>query len=261
MKSPKKAYIPLIGGAALLSGLYLKHLLEMKLTVNPQKAIYNGQKILRAGSNILAFTAHPDDLEFLMGGTLKILADMGHNVTIVDVTDGEKGTNVRNLGPIRIKEQRNASKVLRVNSLEFLHLPDLHLKDDKRLEPIFRNLLTDINPDTVFTFDYNYPIRIIKHPDHVTVGRVVSETVEKYLSDTNIIYYGSRCPNAIIDITDKIRDKKSAIRCHKSQIRFTPKIYDYGVNMFGRYNARNAFIKYGESFRMQDDINLFHTLH
>ncbi len=41
---------------------------------------------------ILFIHAHPDDAEILAGGTLALLAQAGHNITIVSMTAGDCGT-------------------------------------------------------------------------------------------------------------------------------------------------------------------------
>lgn len=122
-----------VGSVAALSTLYIRRKIDMRLVVNEKEAIYNGFKILQDAGKVLAFTAHPDDLEIFMGGTLRLLSARGSHVTVVDVTDGEKGVNITNLARIRRQEQRRAADVLQVSDLRFLHLPDLNLTKVKAL--------------------------------------------------------------------------------------------------------------------------------
>ena len=42
--------------------------------------------------DILAFAAHPDDIEISCGGTILKHIQMGYKVAIVDLTQGELGT-------------------------------------------------------------------------------------------------------------------------------------------------------------------------
>ena len=44
------------------------------------------------GGRVLAFGAHPDDLEVYMGGTLIVLVKGGARLRAVVATDGERGT-------------------------------------------------------------------------------------------------------------------------------------------------------------------------
>jgi len=68
---------------------------------------------------VLVVTAHPDDPEFLAGGTVAKLAKEGREVTYVIVTNGNKGSGDRTitsqrLAPLREEEQRRAAQVLGV---------------------------------------------------------------------------------------------------------------------------------------------------
>jgi LmbE family N-acetylglucosaminyl deacetylase len=55
-------------------------------------------------ARILAIHAHPDDVEILAGGTMALLADLGHTLTIATFTPGDCGS--RELGPQEIAAVR-----------------------------------------------------------------------------------------------------------------------------------------------------------
>ena len=59
--------------------------------------------------DILAFGAHPDDVEMGCGGTIAKSTSAGKKVGIVDLTRGELGTN--GTVEIRHKEASEASKI------------------------------------------------------------------------------------------------------------------------------------------------------
>ena len=48
-------------------------------------------------ARILAIHAHPDDAEILAGGTLALLAGLGHQITIATFTPGDCGS--KEMGP------------------------------------------------------------------------------------------------------------------------------------------------------------------
>jgi LmbE family N-acetylglucosaminyl deacetylase len=82
---------------------------------------------------VMVVAAHPDDPEFLAGGTVARLVQEGHEVTYVIVTNGNKGSGNRNLTseqlvPIREEEQRRAARVLGVKHVEFLGHEDGELE-------------------------------------------------------------------------------------------------------------------------------------
>ena len=61
--------------------------------------------------DVLAFGAHPDDVELSMSGTLLKFTKLGYRIGIIDMTRGEMGS--RGNADIRSMEARNAAKILR----------------------------------------------------------------------------------------------------------------------------------------------------
>ena len=59
---------------------------------------------------ILAFGAHPDDVELGCGGTIAKEIALGKKVGIIDLTRGELGT--RGSAEIRDAEAKNAAEIL-----------------------------------------------------------------------------------------------------------------------------------------------------
>ena len=79
--------------------------------------------------DILAFGAHPDDVELGCGGTIAKEIANGKKVGIVDLTRGELGT--RGTPELRIKESENASKTIGVEIRENLGFKDGFFKNDE----------------------------------------------------------------------------------------------------------------------------------
>ena len=72
--------------------------------------------------DILAFGAHPDDVELGCGGSIALSISQGKSVGIVDLTEGELGT--RGSAILRKEEAANAAQILGVSfrdNLKFLH--------------------------------------------------------------------------------------------------------------------------------------------
>lgn len=249
MQYKKFKYILAFGATS--SFLYVKYLLSIRLCTSKKQAVYNGFQLLHATKGrVLAITAHPDDLEVFVGATLKLLHDRDLELYIVDVSDGEKGVKRKNLAHTRQAEQLNAGKVLGIDHVIFGHLPDLHLKNANNLEGFLKECIEKIMPDTVFAFDYKYPFRIIRHPDHIVVGRVTEKIIKAMNKNISLVFYATRKPNAIVEISSAMKDKIIAIKQHKSQLRFGPQPYSYLTRMFTRYIAKKTLAQYVEAFRM-----------
>src|SRR5713101_8066081 len=86
----------------------------------------------------MVIAAHPDDPEFLAGGTVARLAKEGREIAYVVVTNGNKGSSdpgvtSEQLAPIRAEEQRRAARVLGVERVEFLGYEDGEVEDTRNL--------------------------------------------------------------------------------------------------------------------------------
>ena len=80
--------------------------------------------------DILAFGAHPDDVELSAGGTLVMAARQGKKTGIVDLTRGELGT--RGSADLRDEEAAAAAKTLGLTVRENLRLKDGLPEDEEK---------------------------------------------------------------------------------------------------------------------------------
>src|SRR2546428_4895388 len=133
-----------------------------------------------AKDRVLVIAAHPDDPEFLAGGTVARLAKEGCEIAYVVVTNGNKGSSDRNITseqliPIREDEQRRAARVLAVRSVEFLGYEDGELEDTRDLRRDISREIRRWRPDLIITLN---PYRAYNnfpgwHRDHRTTARHV----------------------------------------------------------------------------------------
>jgi LmbE family N-acetylglucosaminyl deacetylase len=72
--------------------------------------------------DLLAFGAHPDDVELFAGGTMAKMASLGHATGIVDMSRGELGT--RGTPSLRKQEAATAARILGVKTRENLGFAD-----------------------------------------------------------------------------------------------------------------------------------------
>jgi N-acetylglucosamine malate deacetylase 1 len=179
--------------------------------------------------DVIAFGAHPDDVELFAGGTLAKMAALGHAVGIVDLTRGELGT--RGTVAMRSKEAGKAAQILQVKVRENLGLPDgeISVTSDARNKII--RIIREFRPSLVFNHHWDD-----RHPDHTNASRLVSAAVhhaglakiktgqERFRPGT-ILYFnlpaGVR-PSLIVDVSEFDDQRIQAIQCHRSQF-FDPK--------------------------------------
>ncbi len=175
--------------------------------------------------DILAFGAHPDDVELFAGGTMAKMAALGHKTGIVDMTRGELGT--RGNAGLRKKEAENAAKALGLAVRENLGLPDgeVAVTPAARLKII--RLLRKYRPVVVLTHYWDD-----RHPDHVNTSRLVAEAVHhsglakiktgqpRYRPQT-LLYFKiptNLIPSFIVDVSGQTEQRTAAIACYRSQL-------------------------------------------
>ncbi|RAL25944.1 PIG-L deacetylase family protein [Thermoflavimicrobium daqui] len=125
---------------------------------------------VKTGIKVMAIGAHPDDIEYFMGGTLLKYKKRECEICYVVATDGSKGGKIEpnKLIKIRKNESKYAASFLDTEPI-FLDFPDGELIYDQKSYNIIRGLIHDNRPDIIFTHnpaDY--------HPDHRVLSQLVS---------------------------------------------------------------------------------------
>src|SRR5438093_1116258 len=111
-----------------------------------------------ANGRVMVVAAHPDDADFLAGGTVARLAKEGREITYVIVTNGNKGSSdpgvtAEQLAPIRAEEQRRAARVLGVTRVEFLGYEDGEVEDTRGLRCDVTRQIRQWRPDLIITLN------------------------------------------------------------------------------------------------------------
>jgi LmbE family N-acetylglucosaminyl deacetylase len=135
------------------------------------------------GTRIVVFTAHPDD-EGIAGGTMYENYKAGGETFLICATYGEKGkshlakpVSDATLKKIRRDELLKAAKVLKINEVIFLGLPDAKVKENaKKLYEKSLPIIKEIDPDCILSFG---PDGISAHWDHITTGKVAMRISKK----------------------------------------------------------------------------------
>jgi len=117
--------------------------------------------------DILAFGAHPDDIEFGCGGILAKAVAQNHSVLFADLTLGEKGSN--GTPTIREKEAKEAARLLGAERL-FLGFADCEIIDtyEGRLKIV--QVIRTYKPRLVLAPFWKGEMN---HPDHIACGIMI----------------------------------------------------------------------------------------
>ena len=195
--------------------------------------------------HILVILAHPDDPEFFCGATLARWARAGHRITYQLLTCGDKGFNDFTpaemtpdaLCAIRHEEQLAAAKIIGVEAIHFMDLPDGYLVPDINLRRDVVRVIRKFKPDILVTCDPQtlFATYGINHPDHRAAGQVVLDAV--YPAAGSPVFFPELLvegypphmpkevwcslttqPNMIVDVTETWSIKMEALLHHKTQI-------------------------------------------
>jgi len=228
-------------------------------------------------ARILAIHAHPDDCEILAGGTLALLAERGHSLTIATLTPGDCGSSelgAEAIARIRRGEAQAAAALL---GAEYLcaEFRDLVIFSDDASRRRITAILRRARPDVVLTAS---PIDYMC--DHETTSALVRDacfgapapnySTSSYdpappLAAIPHLYFMDPVagidregkpvtPDFIVDIASTFEVKKQMLACHASQrewLRRQHGIDEYleAMERWTRARGEAAGLAYGEGFR------------
>jgi bacillithiol biosynthesis deacetylase BshB1 len=220
--------------------------------------------------DILAFGAHPDDIELGCGATIAKEVSLGKKVGIVDLTQGELGT--RGSAELRMIEANNAAKILGVSVRENVGFVDGFFTNDKKHQLEIINMIRKYQPDIVLCNAIDD-----RHIDHGKGSKLVSDAcflsglvkIETELEGKqqekwrpkhvyHYIQWKNIAPDFVIDVTGFIHKKQAAVLAYSSQFYdpnskepespITSKTFIESINYRSRDLGRLIGVEYAEGF-------------
>jgi LmbE family N-acetylglucosaminyl deacetylase len=207
-------------------------------TPNPVLSNRDGARVAR----VLAVLAHPDDVDFGAGGTVKAWTDAGIEVTYCLITDGDAGgfdpdVPRSEIPRIRQAEQRAAGAILGVTDIRFLGYRDGELAVSHELRRDISRVIRQVRPDRMLiqSPERNWSRIQASHPDHLAAGEAAIQAVypdarnpfahPSLLMDEGLEEWtvpevwvmASPTPDQWVDVTDAFDAKVAALRAHDSQ--------------------------------------------
>ena len=224
--------------------------------------------------HLLAFGAHPDDVELSSTGTILSANQSGYLCAIADLTRGEMGT--RGTVSSRDAEAAAASRILSLADRINLNLRDGFIQADKDSVLAVIRVLRHYQPDIVLA-----PAREDRHPDHAKAATLIAEAcflsglakietswddgerqeawrptaIYQYIQDKHIQ------PDFVVDITPYMEKKLEAVMAYSTQF-YNPKSSEAttyisspdfleGITSRAREMGRMAGFRYGEGFTVR----------
>ena len=179
--------------------------------------------------DILAFGAHPDDVELGCGGTVAKEISKGKKVGIIDLTRGELGT--RGSVDLRNQESKLASNILGLVLRENLNFKDGFFQNNESNQIEIIKVIRKYRPEIVLCNAEDD--RHIDHPKAAELVRSACflsglrkiETVDngknqKEWRPKNVYHYiqwKNSSPDFLVDISGFISIKLEAIKAYSSQ--------------------------------------------
>jgi LmbE family N-acetylglucosaminyl deacetylase len=227
----------------------------------------------------LVVFAHPDDAEFLCGGTVAGWTRDGTDVRYVCATDGSAGWNGPDLDrpritQIREEEMRVAADILGVGDVRFLGFTDGSLEPSLDLRRAITREVRRVRPDVLVTFDPSVRWSgrsYINHPDHRAVGDAVlavvacdaptrpqfpdllGEGFEPFEVPRLWLATDGKGADTRIDIGDTLDVKVKALKAHRSQMENMGELdVDGRMRTWAARVADREDFEFGEAFRTFD---------
>lgn len=225
------------------------------------------------GGSVLALFAHPDDTEFVCGGTLALWAEAGRQLVYGFCTDGSKGSadatmTGERLVTMRQEEQRAAARALGCHECVFLPYEDAMLEPTLALRRDLTRLVRRYRPEIVVCFDpaVYYTDGYVQHPDHRASGEAAlaaiypaardrltfPELLAEGLEPHNVreIWMGSPLqPNRWVDIRATVDRKVAAMQLHTSQTGDGTRVAHI-LREWAREAGAAKGLPYAEAFRV-----------
>ncbi len=199
--------------------------------------------------SVLAFGAHPDDIEIGMGGTIARYSKNKYDVFMIIAA-------IPNKKEVRWKETENAAKILGAE-LIILDIDPDKMIFSRELVRRFDEVIREYSPDIVYTH-WNHD----SHQDHVAVADAIIASTRK--NNCSLYMYEQTIPGGIVpygfraqlfaDISEVIDIKIDSITAHESQVGINGKWWLYGVKGRAMYRGYQINVKYAEAFEVVKEI-------
>ena len=179
--------------------------------------------------DIIAFGAHPDDVELGCSGTIAKEISMGKKVGIIDLTRGELGT--RGTAETRDKEAAEAAKILGVHVRENLNFRDGFFVNDEAHQIEIIKIIRKYQPEIVLCNAITD-----RHIDHGKGSKLVSDAcflsgLSKIVTEFNgekqthyrpkLVYHYIQWeniePDFVVDVSGFMKVKMESVKAYKTQ--------------------------------------------
>jgi N-acetylglucosamine malate deacetylase 1 len=219
--------------------------------------------------DVLLFSAHPDDVDFGMGGTFLKLA-RSSKVAHVILTRGESGTYGT---PKEREEEAKCAAKFAGAELEFLNFTDNHVEDTVENAKLIAGVIRKYKPKVIFVpYHTNNSTHVDgrAHPDHLALGKIVlaasrfakfknAPIAGEHHTTQTIVYYmvpAYARPTFYVDISDEIGNLEKLWQCYASQLSIRSGKITEILKAFRRNLGLENGCDYAEGFIVDSPIRM-----
>lgn len=179
--------------------------------------------------DIIAFGAHPDDVELSCSGVLAKEISKGKKVGIIDLTQGEMGT--RGSKEIRAAEAKKAAEILGAEVRENLNFRDAFITNDEAHQRKIIEILRKYQPEIVFCnaiedrhIDHGKASELVSHACFLSGLRKLetkqNNKIQQAWRPKQVLHYiqwKEIKPEIVIDISGFMDKKLQVVKAYESQ--------------------------------------------
>jgi LmbE family N-acetylglucosaminyl deacetylase len=228
-------------------------------------------------ARLLVITAHPDDAEYGIAGSVARWVRDGTLAHLVCCTSGDAGGDDANTDPLELAaqreaEQRVAASMVGYEGVTFLHRPDGALANDLALREQLVRVIRTFRPDAVAAPDPRAIVHesgFIQHVDHREVGAAALDAIYPAARNAmafphlvtgeglaphtvgRIYLFWSERPRAYVDVSTTLDLKVAALLAHASQ-HPRPDELDTRVRAWARGTGEAVGLEAAEAFTVID---------
>jgi N-acetylglucosamine malate deacetylase 1 len=228
--------------------------------------------------DILAFGAHPDDVELGCGATLAKEIANGKKIGIIDLTRGELGT--RGTAESRDEESKVAAKILGVTMRTNMEFADGFLVNDRKHQLELVKMIRKFKPDIVLCNAIED-----RHIDHAKGSKLVSDScflsgllkIDTKCDDKDdrqepwrpkhvyhYIQWKNLEPDFVVDVSGFMKKKMQTVLAYKTQFYdanskepetpISSKNFTNSIKYRARDLGRLIGVEYGEGFTVERHV-------
>lgn len=224
---------------------------------------------------VVAVFAHPDDAEIAAGGTLAKWAAAGREIHLLVLTNGDRGSQDRDLDRAELARTRAAetvagSRVLGLASATVLDVPDGDLENVREIRAEVARSIRRVRPSVVVSCDptaWFFDDRYYNHSDHRTAGAITLDAVypgagnphffSEHLADglephdAGQVWLGWTLePNHHEDVTGFLEAKVAALAEHRSQLAEGIRYFEDELAREAERAGERIGVRHAEAFRV-----------